>query len=285
MSAGAFRFSTRMRVRWAEVDSQKIVFNGHYLTYFDAATSDYYRAIGIPYPEAFDTLGGDLFVRKSTLEYHASARYDDVLSVAVRCAGVGRTSITFAWAVSRAENVLVTGETVYVFADPATQTKKEVPAALRDAFTAYDAGTSTICVLISDFATVSADARALRKSVFVDERGIREEDEWDADDETAVHAIAYGPLGHTLATGRLTTHAPGIARIGRMAVTPRMRGSGLGRRVLDALIDVARARGDGAVVLHAVLDVAPFYAMAGFTSVGEPFEEAGLSHITMTRAL
>ena len=44
------------------MDAQKIVFNGHYLTYFDTATSDYYRAVGIPYPDAFARLSGDLFV-------------------------------------------------------------------------------------------------------------------------------------------------------------------------------------------------------------------------------
>ena len=51
MSRASFSFSHRLRVRWAEVDKQNIVFNGHYLTYFDVGVTEYWRAIGLPYPE------------------------------------------------------------------------------------------------------------------------------------------------------------------------------------------------------------------------------------------
>ncbi|MDP3310511.1 MAG: 4-hydroxybenzoyl-CoA thioesterase, partial [Polaromonas sp.] len=47
-----FRFFHRLRVRWAEVDMQKIVFNAHYLMYFDTAVADYWRALALPYEEA-----------------------------------------------------------------------------------------------------------------------------------------------------------------------------------------------------------------------------------------
>ena len=55
-----YRFFHRLRVRWAEVDMQKIVFNAHYLMYFDTAISDYWRALALPYQEAMDALGGCL---------------------------------------------------------------------------------------------------------------------------------------------------------------------------------------------------------------------------------
>ena len=58
-----FRFFHRLRVRWAEVDMQKIVFNAHYLMYFDTAIADYWRALALPYEEAMPMLGGDLYVR------------------------------------------------------------------------------------------------------------------------------------------------------------------------------------------------------------------------------
>src|SRR6185295_8930326 len=64
-----FRLRERLRVRWAEVDLQGIVFNGHYLTYFDIAVTEYWRAIGLPYPHAFEGTGVDLFAVKSTVEY------------------------------------------------------------------------------------------------------------------------------------------------------------------------------------------------------------------------
>ena len=46
-----FRLSHRMRVRWVEVDMQKIVFNGHYLMYFDTAVTEYWRQLAMPYAE------------------------------------------------------------------------------------------------------------------------------------------------------------------------------------------------------------------------------------------
>ncbi len=81
-----FRHLERLRVRWAEVDLQQIVFNGHYLMYFDTAVAGYWRAMAMPYHETMEFLDGDLFVRKDTLEYLASARYDDSLGVGIRCA-------------------------------------------------------------------------------------------------------------------------------------------------------------------------------------------------------
>src|SRR5262245_36963886 len=98
-----FRFFHRLRVRWAEVDMQKIVFNAHYLMYFDTAISDYWRAMALPYEEAMQALGGDLYVKKATVEYHASARMDDQVDVALKCARVGNSSIQFTGAIFRAD--------------------------------------------------------------------------------------------------------------------------------------------------------------------------------------
>src|SRR4030095_12568911 len=117
-----FRYFDRLRVRWAEVDMQKIVFNGHYLMYFDTAVGGYWRAMALPYQQTMEYLGGDLFVRKSTLDYHASARYDDVLDVAIRCARIGNSSLVLHAAAFRAEELLVSGELVYVFGGPEQQT-------------------------------------------------------------------------------------------------------------------------------------------------------------------
>ena len=85
MNRADFRFTERLRVRWAEIDAQQIVFNGHYLAYFDTAVGGYWRALALPYADTMKALGGDLFVRKATLEYLGSARYDDQLEIGVRC--------------------------------------------------------------------------------------------------------------------------------------------------------------------------------------------------------
>ena len=59
-----FRFSHRLRVRWSEVDMQKIVFNAHYLAYFDLGVSEYWRTLGLPYEDAMAQLGGELYLKK-----------------------------------------------------------------------------------------------------------------------------------------------------------------------------------------------------------------------------
>jgi hypothetical protein len=51
---------------WAEIDMQRIVFNAHYLTYFDTAITDYWRALALPYDDAMHTLGGEPYLKKVT---------------------------------------------------------------------------------------------------------------------------------------------------------------------------------------------------------------------------
>jgi acyl-CoA thioester hydrolase len=126
-----FRFRYHLRVRWAEVDKQDIVFNGHYLTYFDVAITEYWRALGIPYPAITERWGSDLFVVKAGLEYHAPARYDDELEIAVRTARIGNSSMAFEIGIFRGDEHLIAGELIYVNADPATRKSKPVPAELR----------------------------------------------------------------------------------------------------------------------------------------------------------
>lgn len=119
-----------LRVRWAEVDMQKIVFNGHYLTYIDTAIAEYWREIGLPYPHGYvDRYGTDIYLRKATVEYLGSARYDETLTVGCRVAKLGRTSMTFHFEIFRDTETLISAELVYVNADPATM--KAAP--LRDA--------------------------------------------------------------------------------------------------------------------------------------------------------
>lgn len=285
MKRSEFRFFDRLRVRWAEIDAQKIVFNAHYLMYFDTAVAAYWRAMALPYAESMESLGGDLYVRKATVEYHGSARYDDRLDVGMRCARIGTSSIQFLGAVFRGNDLLVGGELIYVFADPHTQTSRPVPPALRALLEGFEAGQAMVDVRLGDWATLGREASAIRTAVFVEEQRIPAEMEWDEADAACVHAVAYNRLGLPLATGRLLPHVPGVAKIGRMAVLASVRGSGVGHEVLDALMKVARARGDHEVLLHAQSSAAPFYAKAGFMPRGEQFEEAGIPHIEMVRAL
>lgn len=280
-----FRFIHRLRVRWAEVDMQKIVFNAHYLMYFDTAISDYWRALALPYEASMQRLGGDLYVKKSTLEYHASARYDDLLDIGLTCARIGNSSIQFTGGVFLGEQLLVAGELLYVFADPATQTSKPVPSALRDVLSGFEAGETMVDIRLGAWSELAEGARQVRTEVFLQEQRVPVELEWDGADASAVHAVAYNRLGMPLATGRLLQHAPGVGRIGRMAVSRVLRGAGLGRDILQVLLKAAEQRGDRDVMLHAQRSAEGFYAGEGFVPRGAPFDEAGIPHIEMVKPL
>ncbi len=280
-----FRFFHRLRVRWAEVDMQKIVFNAHYLAYFDIAVSDYWRTMGLPYDESFALLGGELYVKKATLEYHASAQNDDQLDVAMQCAQLGRSSMRFVCAIFRGENLLITGELVYVFADPATQTSKPMPDALRSLLLDFEAGRPVTRMQLGAWSELQEGASKVRTEVFVQEQGIAREAEWDEADATAVHAVLYNRLDQPIATGRLLQPAPGVAKIGRMAVRRAVRGAQHGAEILQALLQAAAQRGDREVRLHAQRSAEGFYRRLGFAVSGEPFDEVGIAHVEMAMPL
>lgn len=139
MPSNRYSFTHRLRVRWAEVDRQGIVFNGHYLTYFDVGITEYWREIGLPYPDGVADAGSDLFVVKTLINYHGSAEYDDLLDIGVRVARIGRSSMSFELGISRDGSLLIDGEVVYVNADPKTRRSCPVPDRLRRAIERFEA--------------------------------------------------------------------------------------------------------------------------------------------------
>jgi acyl-CoA thioester hydrolase len=144
MAREDFVCAHRLRVRWAEVDMQKIVFNGHYLTYIDTAIAEYWREIGLPYPHGYvDKYANDVYRRKATVEYLGSARYDDALAVLARVSKLGRTSMTYLFEIHReapdpSSTPLITAEMVYVNADPATMKPAPLPGDLRERVQKYE---------------------------------------------------------------------------------------------------------------------------------------------------
>jgi YbgC/YbaW family acyl-CoA thioester hydrolase len=285
MNREDFRFFHRLRVRWAEVDMQKIVFNAHYLMYFDTAVADYWRALALPYEEAMHQLQGDVYVKKATVEFHASARMDDHLDVGLKCGRIGNSSMLFTGGIFRGEELLISCELVYVFADPATQTSRPVPQPLRAVMTGFEAGEAMLQVRTGSWSDLGTDASRIRTEVFVREQRIPAELEWDEADATAIHAVAYNRIGQAVATGRLLPASDGVAKVGRMAVHQVLRGCGYGEQVLRALAALAHQRGDRGIELHAQRTARDFYARLGFLPQGEPYEEAGIPHINMTSAL
>ena len=279
-----FRCRHRLTVRWAEVDAQKIVFNAHYLMYADVAVTEYWRQMAMPYAQSWSTLGGELFVKKATVTYHASAQMGDVLDIGIRCVRQGNTSLQFEAGIFRGQQLLNTVELVYVFADAAQQ-PQPLPQTLRDMLAAFEAGESMVELRSGNWNDLGRLAERLRMKVFVKEQGVPREIEIDEFDTMCRHVVVVNRLGHAVATGRLVSDAPGVARIGRMAVARELRGSRVGRQVLDALVQAARDRGDTHAVLHAQVHAQNFYARAGFVPEGAVYEEAGIDHITMRMTL
>jgi YbgC/YbaW family acyl-CoA thioester hydrolase len=264
---------------------QKIVFNAHYLMYLDTAMAEYWRALSLPYEASLASCGGDLYVKKASLEYFASAHWDDELDIGLQCQRVGESSIVFVGDIRCADRLLVTGELVYVFADPAAQASKPVPTPLRDALLGYEAGEPMLEVTLGDWRTLGDAASALRLEVFVKEQQIPLALEQDAEDANALHVVVRNRIGASVATGRLLRTGPKVSKIGRVAVKRSLRGTGVGQVALQALICAATDRGDLEVMLHAQASATRFYLAQGFKAVGEPFKEAGIDHIEMVKPL
>ena len=133
-------FTHELRVRWSEVDMQKVVFNGNYLNYFDVAFTEYWRSTGLPSAVQQQAAGAEMFAKKATVEYHAPAHFDDVLTLSVQPVQLGRTSVRFELKVLRNDangaTTICTGELVYVHVGTHAMKPEPWPHAWREVFLA-----------------------------------------------------------------------------------------------------------------------------------------------------
>jgi acyl-CoA thioester hydrolase len=127
-----FRYAAYTRVGFSETDAQGVVYYGRYMPYFDLARTEYHRHLGrVSLP------GHEFVMRAATIEYHAPARFDDLLEVFVRVERVGRTSVTFDPAAYRVEDgdeddvLMVTAKQTLVLIDVGDRTPARVPESYR----------------------------------------------------------------------------------------------------------------------------------------------------------
>ncbi len=123
--------------RYAEVDLQAVVFNAHYLTWFDEAITGFFDHLGAAYPDLMDA-GLDMQLVHTEIDYAAPVRWRDIVRVAVACDGVGSTSFTVIFSVLRRrdesdEVLAVRARSVYVVVSTEDWAKRPVPDALRAA--------------------------------------------------------------------------------------------------------------------------------------------------------
>ena len=131
----------------------------------------------------------------------------------------------------------------------------------------------------ADFGADYTDIRRIRIEVFVEEQGVPEALELDDRDAGCTHVLAFDDTGEAVGTGRIDVDG----KVGRVAVTAAVRGTGVGRAMMELLHRVARGRGLSEVWCHAQISAVPFYERLGYVAVGERFFEAGIEHVEMHR--
>jgi len=134
-----FHFYHQLRVRFAETDMQGIVFNGNYLTYYDVAWTEYFRALGIQWKDMI-AIGVDTVLARTQMDFKAPARYDELLEVYTRVSRMGNTSITFEFEIylQGDERLIGAASSLYVCIDPQTLRPSRVPDALRSRIAEFE---------------------------------------------------------------------------------------------------------------------------------------------------
>jgi len=138
VTRAAFDFFEPLRVRYAEIDAQGIVFNAHYLTYFDVAITAYLRALGYDYDGMVAATGLDFHLVKAMVEYRRPIVKDAELEIGVACGRIGTSSVTWTPAIFPKDDdaLLATGEIVWVCSKVGEHRSHPLPDALRGLLTA-----------------------------------------------------------------------------------------------------------------------------------------------------
>jgi acyl-CoA thioester hydrolase len=177
----SFQFRHEIRVGFDETDAQGVVYYGRYMPYFDRARTEYLRHLGLLHT-------GDatrqFVMRANRVEYHAPARFDDVLTVYVRVERIGTTSVEFAFsALNDRDERLCTAYQTLVRIDAATRRPVAVDDQYRTAVDAFE-GHAT-----GAGAAEGADARRAGAVAVVD-RIVNREQEADTILRQTVAALA-----------------------------------------------------------------------------------------------
>jgi acyl-CoA thioester hydrolase len=133
-----FRYAAYTRVAFSDTDAQSVVYYGRYLPYFDLARTEYHRRLG-----EIGAGRSEFVMRASDVEYHAPARFDDLLEVFVRVARIGRTSVTYEYAAYRLgpaddEALMVTATQTLVLIDHDDRSTLPVPESFRAAVSEFE---------------------------------------------------------------------------------------------------------------------------------------------------
>ncbi|HTV03462.1 MAG TPA: thioesterase family protein [Luteitalea sp.] len=132
MSAQAYRFSTTVRVRWGDCDAFGHVNNASYLSYFEEARLDYWKAV-LP-----DVPFTGMAIAHVSVDFRGQAYPGDVLTIRVAITEMKRTSFWAAYEVSRADAIVASGRSAQVFFDYTRQQSTPIPPAFRERIASYE---------------------------------------------------------------------------------------------------------------------------------------------------
>jgi acyl-CoA thioester hydrolase len=134
-----FKFHHDIRVRFADTDLQAIVFNANYLTFYDVAWTEYFRAVGFEWKDLL-ALGVDTVLARTTMEFKSPAHFDEVLQVYTRISRIGTTSLTFEFEIypEGEERLVGSATSLYVCIDPKTMKSTPVPDQLREHISQFE---------------------------------------------------------------------------------------------------------------------------------------------------
>ncbi|HID82398.1 MAG TPA: GNAT family N-acetyltransferase [Chromatiales bacterium] len=136
-------------------------------------------------------------------------------------------------------------------------------------------------IQIADWQQDQKEIKAIRHAVFIIEQNVPEELEWDDQDADAFHLLATTDNAEAIGTVRLLK----TGQIGRMAVLKKYRSHGVGKMLMDAVLNMAKENNFTSVFLHSQVSAVTFYEDFGFTIISEEYEEVGIPHRKMKKSL
>ncbi len=128
MAREDFKFFHDLRVRYSEIDGQRVVFNAHYLTYFDVAITEYFRKMAFDYSAYAKETGQDFHLVKSLVNYAKPILFDTEIQISCRTAKIGNSSLTFILEIfdKDSDASYASGEIIWVNTDQTTHTAVRV---------------------------------------------------------------------------------------------------------------------------------------------------------------
>jgi acyl-CoA thioester hydrolase len=132
-----FKYASLTRVGFSDTDAQGVVYYGRYLPYFDQARVEYLRHLGLLRQAPEDN---EFVMRANTIEYHAPARFDDLLEVFIRVSRIGTTSLTCEYEAFRVDDdvLMVTANQTLVLVDLEERKACPIPKSFREPIRAFE---------------------------------------------------------------------------------------------------------------------------------------------------